>query len=67
MKIYEEKEILLCPYCGEQPDGGDLVAEDFVIPNSDVGSIEHNDCGYCYGEFVVKVMPLSRFAVYGDK
>lgn len=63
MKTYKSGEILLCPMCGNHPAGEPMPVDDFVVPNSDVGTVEESECYECYGMFCVEVGKSGTFGV----
>jgi len=67
MKKYNHGETLYCPACNKLPDGEDLPVEDYVVPNSDAGSVCETECGHCYALFVVETLEKnSRYVAYLD-
>ncbi len=67
MKAYKSGEILLCPMCGKHPAGEPMPVDDFIVPNSDVGTVEENECWECYGMFSVEVAVGGVFGVSGSE
>lgn len=66
MKTYKSGDILLCPFCGNHPAGEPMPVEDFVVPGSNVGTVEENECWECYGVFSIEVAKYDNFDVYGE-
>ncbi len=66
MKTYKSGDILLCPFCNKHPAGEPLPVDDFVVPQSQVGTVEQNECWECYGVFSVEVAKGGNFGVSKD-
>jgi len=66
MKTYKSGDILRCPLCGEHPAGEPLPVDDFVVPGSQVGTIEQNECWECYEVFSVEIAKDGNFVVSKD-
>lgn len=44
-----------------------MPVDDFVVPGSEVGTVEDNECWECYGEFSVEVGKDGNFGAYDNE
>jgi hypothetical protein len=64
MKQYKRGEIVVCPWCGELPDGCEYPAEDYFVPPAKAGSFEQLECGNCYSLIDCEVSSCGSYFLF---
>lgn len=64
MKHYKHGEIVVCPCCGELPDGCGYPAEDYFVPPAKAGSYEEIECGNCYALICCEVSRCGEYFIF---